>query len=183
MKTKVATAFGIPVDNLPPDFGKYYSFGGTQKNWPIPQTVMVTWLADSLIAGGSFSYTQDTTPVPSSMLWMGSCSDPAYFDQGSCLSHGNTWTQGRRTYPENMPAPFAAYMGLQDDLQIIEMTRYSIYDGGQPTRDQEKQAKLDFNARLALLAGNITGKTTPTTFITWDQKTAIVKLLMQPSMD
>ncbi len=184
MKTKVATAFGIPLGQLPSDFGKYYSFGGIQKNWPLTQTVMVKWMADALIAGGSFSYTRDTTPVPSNMLWMGSCSDPTYFDQGSCTSNGKTWTQGRRTYPDSMPAPFRAFLGLQDDLQIIEMTRYSIYDGGQqPTRDQEKQSKLDFNNRLATLAGNITGKTNPTTDITADQKTAIVKLLMQPSMD
>ena len=114
--------------------------------------------------------------------WMGNCSNPSYFDQGSCAGHG-VWTPGRRIYPQNMPAPFRAYLGLQDDLQIIEMTRYSIYDGQQPTKAQEKTAKLEFNARLATLAGNIIGKTNATTNFTTDQKTAVVKLLMQPSTD
>ncbi|MCX5909592.1 MAG: hypothetical protein NTY64_21080, partial [Deltaproteobacteria bacterium] len=182
MKSKVATAFVI--SNLPSDFGKYWSFGGTQKNWPVTQTVMVTWLEDILIAGGSFSYTPDTTPVPSNMTWMGACSDPTYFDQGSCLSNLKTWTsQTRRTYPDDMPTVFKYYMQLQADLQIVEMTRYSIYNGGQPTRDQEKEAKLAFNTNLATLAGNISGKTNATTDITTDQKKAIVKLLMQPSMN
>lgn len=189
MKSKVATAFGISVGNLPSDFGKYYSFGGTQKNWPIPQTVMVTWLADSLIAGGSFSYTrpadiETVLPVPSNMAWIGSCSDPTYFDQGSCLSKQNTWTpQTRRTYPNGMPYAFKAYMQLQDDLQIAEMTRYSIYNGGQPNRNQEKAAKLAFLPNLESIAGWISGKTNATTDITAEQKKAIVKLLMQPSMD
>lgn len=184
MKSKVATAFGISVSNLPSDFGKYWSFGGTQKNWPVTQTVMVTWLADILIAGGSFTYTRDTTPVPSTMTWMGECSDPIYFDQGSCQSNGKIWiAQTRRTYPDGMPEVFQYYMGLQDDLQIVEMTRYSIYQSGQPTRDQEKAAKLAFNTNLSTLAGKISGKTNPTTDITTDQKKAIVKLLMQPSMN
>ncbi len=184
MKSKVAQAFGISEVQLPSDFGKYWSFGGTQKNWPITQTVMVTWMANKLIAGGSFDYTRDTTPVPSTMVWMGECSDTIYFDQGSCMSNGKTWTaQSRRTYPADMPAPFKAYLGLQDDLQIIEMARYSIYQSGQPTREEEKAAKLTFNTRLDTIAGNISGKTDATTNITTEEKKAIVKLLMQPSMD
>jgi hypothetical protein len=189
MKTKVATAFEIPVGQLPSDFGKYYSFGGTQKNWPIPQTVMVTWLADSLIAGGTFTYTRpadvDTVlPVPSTMAWIGSCSDPNYMDQGSCTFNGETWTsQTRRTYPSGMPAAFKEYMKLQEDVQIAENIRYSLYSGGQPTRQQEKQVKLDFLTNLVLISGWISGKTDAATDITTDQKKAIVKLLMQPSMD
>ena len=189
MKTKVATAFAIPVGQLPSDFGKYYSFGGTQKNWPIPQTVMVTWLANSLIAGGTFTYTRPADvatvlPVPSTMAWIGSCSDANYMDQGSCMSNGGTWTsQTRRTYPSGMPAAFMGYMKLQEDVQIAENIRYSIYSGGQPTKQQEKQGKLDFLTNLELIAGWISGKTDATTDITDDQKKAIVKLLMQPSMD
>ncbi len=189
MKTKVATAFAISIGDLPSDFGKYYSFGGTQKNWPIPQTVMVTWLADSLIAGGSFSYARPSDietllPVPSTMNWMGYCSDSTYMDPGSCGSNGGTWTSpARRTYPSGMPDAFKAYMRLQDDLQIAEMTRYSIYNGGHPTRDQERAAKLAFLTNLETIAGWISGKTDATTDITAEQKKAIVKLLMQPSMD
>jgi hypothetical protein len=189
MKAKVATAFGIPVGQLPSDFGKYYSFGGTQKNWPIPQTVMVTWLADSLIAGGTFTYTRpsdvDTVlPVPSTMAWMGVCDNPAYLDPWSCNSNGAAWTpQTRRTYPSGMPAAFKGYMQLQDDVQIAENIRYSLYSGGQPTKEQEKQGKLTFLSNLVMISGWITGKTDATTDISTEQKRAVVKLLMQPSMD
>ena len=133
MKTAVAAGFGIPLGQLPGNFGTYYDFTGNSRNWPIPQTVMVTWLAGILDDGGSFSYTRPGTinadlPVPANMLWMGSCDNSQYFDPGSCTGNGGTWTPGRRTYPGGMPAEFAAYMKLQDDLQIAEMTRFLIYD-------------------------------------------------------
>lgn len=189
MKNKVATGFGIPANQLPSDFGKYYSFDGTQKNWPIPQTVMVTWLANALIAGGSFSYTRPADiatvlPVPSNMTWMGNCSDSTYMDPGSCGGHGGIWTSpARRTYPTNMPDVMKGYMQLQDDLQIADMTRNFIYQNGQPTRDQEKQAKLTFRNNLDLIAGWISGKIDAVTNLSDAQKKAIVKLLMQPSMN
>lgn len=194
MKDAVAAGFGIPVGQLPGNFGTYYDFSGNSRNWPIPQTVMVSWLAGILDAGGSFTYTRPGTigvdlPVPANMLWMGSCDNNQYFDPGSCTGNGGTWTPGRRTYPGGMPAEFAAYMKLQDDLQIAEMTRYLIYDavngpyGGNPTRAQEKAAKVAFLAKLEMIAGWIAGTTDGTTPITTAQKKAIVKLLMQPSMD
>jgi hypothetical protein len=71
-----------------------------------------------------------------------------------------------------------------DDIQIIECSRYSIYNGGQqPTREQEKQAKLLFQQRMEAAGDRITGKTNTTTAISDAQKDAIIKLLMQPSMD
>ena len=74
-------------------------------------------------------------------------------------------------------------MKLQEDVQIAENIRYSIYSGGQPTKQQEKQGKLDFLTNLEMIAGWISGKTDATTDITAEQTKAIVKLLMQPSMD
>jgi hypothetical protein len=74
-------------------------------------------------------------------------------------------------------------MKLQEDVQIAENIRYSLYSGGQPTKEQEKQGKLDFLTNLVLIVGWISGKTDATTDITADQKKAIVKLLVQPSMD
>jgi hypothetical protein len=188
MKAAVATAFGITLGQLPWDFGKYYDFSGTQKNWPIPQTVMVNWMAAIIGAGGSFSTTQrDTTAIPTFMQWLGVCSDTSYWDMVTCQSHGKTWTQQRRNYslpPFASPSSaFNAYLGLQEDLQIIESARYSIYNGGQPTKEQEKAAKLLFTQRLEALAGYISGTTDGTTTISAEQKKAIVKLLMQPSMD
>ncbi|MCX5915787.1 MAG: hypothetical protein NTX30_03770 [Deltaproteobacteria bacterium] len=191
MKTNVATAFAIDPAWLPGDFGKYVDFTGTQKNWPIPQVVMVNWMAAKVITtGGSLTYTRDTLTIPTQMQqWMGSCSDPTQFFKTACeATPGATWTAGRRDYinpPMATPsASFNAYLGLMEDIQIIENARYAIYSGGgNPTHEQEKANKLTFQERMGDAADRIGGTTNGTTAITDAQKDAIIKLLMQPSMD
>lgn len=191
MKANVVAAFKVqnPAFDaafLPGNFGTYIDFTGTQKNWPIPQVVMVNWLASIIAAGGDLDYTQDDIAIPAMMAqWMGTCSDPNFWDQASCQGNGGVWTPGRRTYDDNTPSPspaFNYYMAIQDDIQIIECSRYSIYNGQQPTRDQEKQAKLLFQQRMEDAGDRITGTTNGTTDISDAQKDAIIKLLMQPSM-
>jgi hypothetical protein len=187
MKTNVTNAFGITLGQLPPDFGTYYDFTGTQKNWPIPQVVMVNWMAQNVVAtGGSLTYTRDTLAIPNHMQqWMGSCSNPNFWDQGSCEGNGGVWTPGRHDFSAMTPSPsFNAYLGLMEDIQIIENARYALYDGGnQPTRDEERANKLTFQQRMADAADRIGGTTDGTTAITDEQKDAIIKLLMQPSME
>ncbi len=186
MKSAVAAAFGITLGQLPADFGTYIDFSsGTQKNWPIPQTVMVSWMANIISTGGSLTYTRDTLSIPSFCMWMGSCSNPSYYDQVSCQSTGGTWTAGRHDYTGMTPSnSFNAYLGLAEDINIIEMNRYAIYQGGgNPSRDDEKAAKLLFATRMDDAAGRISGTVDGSTLISSDQKRAIVKLLMQPSMD
>ncbi len=189
MKTNIVTAFKTEDSNfsvayLPNDFGTYRDFSGTTKNWPIPQVVMVNWIASIITAAGGLTYTRDTLALPSNMsIWMGTCSDNQYFEQVSCTGQGGTWTAGRRTY--NTPSSsFNSYLGIQEDIQIIEFSRYSMYDGGQtPTREQEKDARLLFQQRMAASSDRIGGTTNGTTLISTDQKKAVIKLLMQPSMD
>jgi hypothetical protein len=186
MKAGVASAFGINPSYLPSDFGTYRDFTGTTKNWPIPQVVMVNWMAGIIGAGGTLTYTRDTLSIPTHMQnWMGSCSNPSFWDQGSCLSNGGTWTPGRRDYSSMTPSsPFNAYLGLMEDIHIIENARYAIYsEGGRPTRDEEKANKLLFQQRMEAAADRIGGTTNGTTAISDAQKDAVIKLLMQPSMD
>jgi hypothetical protein len=187
MKTNVTTAFGITLGMLPGDFGTYIDFTGTQKNWPIPQVVMVNWMAQHVVStGGALTYTRDTLPIPTHMQqWMGSCSDPAFFMKAPCEAKPAIWTPGRRDYSAMTPSPsFNAYLGLMEDIQIIENARYAIYSGGgNPTREQEKANKLLFQERMGDAAERIGGTTNGTTAITDAQKDAIIKLLMQPSMD
>jgi len=175
MKNKVAQALGVNVGTLPPDLGQKYDFDGNAVNWPIPQTVAVTWVADALINGGGFGYTRDTTPVPAMMLnWLDSDND---FNNGiDGLRHDFT-NQG-------MPADFAALMGLMEDVQIVENSRHAIWDNGnQPTAAERQQARLDFLDKLATLAGNISGTTDGTTAINADERKALIKLMMHPSLD
>jgi len=178
---------GFNAGFLPGNFGTYIDFTGTQKNWPIPQVVMVNWLASIIAAHGDLDYTQDTIAIPAMMAqWMGSCSNPNFWEKFSCQGNGGVWTTQRRTYNDTTPSPspaFNYYMSIQDDIQIIECSRYSIYQNGQPTREQEKQAKLGFQQNMAAAALRIAGTTNGTTAISAAQKDAIIKLLMQPSMD
>jgi hypothetical protein len=187
MKTNVTTAFGITLLMLPGDFGTYIDFTGTQKNWPIPQVVMVNWLALNVVqTGGALTYTRDTLAIPAHMQeWMGTCANPAAFNKTACEAIPAVWTpRGRTDYSAMTPSSsFNAYLGLMEDIQIIENARFAIYSGGgQPTREQEKQAKLDFQQRMEDAADRIGGTTNGTTLITDAQKDAIIKLLMQPSM-
>ncbi len=183
MKANVVSAFNINAAFLPNDFGKYYNFDGVQKNWPIPQVVMVNWIANIIAAGGTFTYTRDTLAIPTMMQnWMGTCSNIMFWDKMSCQGNGGVWTVARRTYSTPSPA-FNAYLGLQEDIQIIENSRFEIYQSGQPTREEEKQAKLTFFQRMESAAGRISGKTNSSTDISLAQKMAVIKLLMQPSMD
>jgi hypothetical protein len=187
MKTNVVRDFGILLAQLPPDFGTYYDFTGTPKNWPIPQVVMVNWMAQNVVAtGGALTYTRDTLAIPNHMQqWTGSCSNPNFWDQGSCEGNGGVWTPGRHDFSAMTPSPsFNAYLGLMEDIQIIENARYALYDGGnQPTRDEERANKLTFQQRMGDAAARIGGTTDGTTEITAEQKDAIIKLLMQPSME
>jgi len=186
MKAAVAAAFAIDPSYLPSDFGTYRDFTGTTKNWPIPQVVMVNWMAGIIGAGGTLTYTRDTLAIPTHMQnWMGSCSNPSFWDQGSCLSNGGTWTAGRRDYSSMTPSSsFNAYLGLMEDINIIENARYAIYsEGDRPTRGEEKANKLLFQQRMEAAADRIGGTTNGTTAISDAQKDAVIKLLMQPSMD
>ncbi len=208
MKAAVVAAMQKQMPNfnanyLPDDFGTYMKFsssGQTKVNWPIPQTVMVTWLAKLISGGGTMDYTRDTLAIPTMMQeWMGVCTIPGknqgnctgmgmmwngtacvstqYFNMSSCQGSGNTWTVQRRTY--NTPsAAFNAYQGIMDDMHIIEFSKFDIYNNGkQPTRQAEKDAKLLFQTRMNALAGQITGSPTAA------EKKAMIKLLTQPNMD
>ena len=186
MKAAVAAAFAIDPSYLPSDFGTYRDFTGTTKNWPIPQVVMVNWMAGIIGAGGTLTYTRDTLAIPTHMQnWLGSCSNPSFWDQGSCLSNGGTWTSERHDFSSMTPSSsFNAYLGLMEDIHIIENARYAIYsEGGRPTREEEKANKLIFQQRMEAAADRIGGTTNGTTAISGAQKDAVIKLLMQPSMD
>ena len=113
---------------LPTDFGTYMDQTGTQKNWPIPQVVLMNWLATS-----TFGYSpRDNTAIPTMMNgWMGACDNNMFWDQGSCVGNGHTWTSGRRDYVGiTGSSVFDSYLGLQEDLNIIQMKRNEIWMTG-----------------------------------------------------
>ncbi len=194
MRQNIANALNIPVADLS-DVGTYYDYTGQQRNWPIPMVIVTNWVANIISAGGELTYTRDTLPIPSTITWIGSCSGTPnadqYNDQQSCESANGTWTAQRtdftQQFQQGKELSFAALMGLREDVEIVEMTRYWIYDqnnpntNGQPTREQEKQAKVDMINNLNNLVGNLGGTTDGSTAISTAEKKALVRLMLPPN--
>jgi hypothetical protein len=181
MKANVVACPGIEEGDLPGDFGFMYDFSGTQVRWPIPQTVMVNWLATIVQAGGSLTYTRDTLAIPDNLDWIGSCSDASHGNQGDCEGDGDIWTSERNTFSGFDDGTFDAYRGLEEDVRIIEFARWESCDGG--GRDQDKAARVLFQQRLEDAMDRIGGTVDGSTAISSAQKEAIIKLLQEPSMD
>lgn len=165
---------------LPPDFGTYMDQSGTQKNWPIPQVVLMNWLATS-----TFGYSaRDNTAIPSMMTaWMGTCDNTMFWDQGSCTGNGGAWTPGRRDYVGFTGSSlFDSYLGLQEDLNIIQMKRNEIWmSGTQPTGAERAANESLYVSRVQSCGARITGSKAGTA-ITAAEKDAILKLLLPPQM-
>ncbi|MBT1076219.1 hypothetical protein [Geobacter grbiciae] len=222
MKTGVLTILPHGA-TLPGDFGTYTMFTaqdqptceaaggvwgmtGCVANWPIPQTVMVTWLAGILGNGGDFAYTRDSTPLPSFAegFWGGECTMAA--DQSTCTMNGGMWTQSntcvvmmqkgmcegiggawsaRHTFSSGNNA-FNGFQGIQEDIAILEMKRQADREtmpaAGESEQLYEMRAKKNFVDGLATLADKITGRTNATTPISTELKQAIITLMRQPNM-
>lgn len=175
MKQNVADALAITVNDLPPDFGTMRDFNDQVLNWPIPQAVMVNWVAGILSDGGNLTFTRwddDDLAVPDSMAWLNN-------DTGTRTDFTN----------QGMPDSFAAMMGLEEDIRIIEFTRYSTWDGMQQqalTQEEmkalEKAAGLAFQQRIDQTVEKIGGTADGTTSISDARKKAMIKLIQQPSL-
>jgi hypothetical protein len=158
------------------DFGTMIDFDGNTVNWPIPQTVMVRWLASIIDASGELTYTRWTDaelPAPASMSWLNGDGTRTDFTQGS----------------PPPPASFAALQGLQEDLEIIENTRFHAADNLGPgatdmqRKSAEKAAQLAYQQHLAATVLKIGGTVDGSTAITAAQKKAMLLLLQQPSLN
>lgn len=175
---KSALLAANPSLMLPPDFGTYMDQSGIQKNWPIPQVVLMNWLATS-----TFNYSgRDNTAIPSMMTaWMGTCDNNMFWDQGSCVGNGGTWTVGRRDYVGFTGSDvFDSYLGLQEDLNIIQMQRNEIWNSGSEPTGAERAANENLYVSRVLSCGErITGSKAGNA-ITAAEKDAILKLLLPP---
>ncbi|MCG2711454.1 MAG: hypothetical protein L6416_03915 [Candidatus Omnitrophica bacterium] len=186
---------------LPVSRFKFYNSGGTTVNWSIMQVVSVSWMANLVTPanGGTLDYARDDLAVPASMAWMGQCSDPQYWDQGSCLMNSGTWTTGRRDYSNILPNPtqtapkaWAALEGIREDIQIAEFTRWGTFGTIDPG-DKEaamqamKAAEKAFYAKLFntsdganSIINDISGTTDGSTAIPAAAKKALITVFLSP---
>jgi hypothetical protein len=183
MKAGIVLTF--PGIQLPPDFGKNYNGSPQPTNWPVQQVVMVNWMVNIIRNGGSITYTRDTTPIPAMMEnWMGVCSNTQYWDKMNCQSNGGIWTAQRHTFASGSVA-FNAYLGLQEDVNLADMTRNSIWsNGNQPTQDERMQSQADFIALLETIKGKFVATKDAAGSVASDmEKKAVIKLMLQPNSD
>jgi len=161
LRANMASAFSVPGATLTSrGICSFRDSNGTSANWPIPQAVLYQWLITNVIsAGGSLTYTRDTLTLPSSMSWLA----------------------GRTDY-SGVNASLTALEALEEDLRIIEMSKFDLFRSGVPTRAQEQAAELLFQQRMVARQAAIGGTTNGTTAISADIKKSIVRLTTQPNI-
>ncbi len=184
LKSDVASALGIAVGSLPTGFGTYTNFSGTTVNWPIPQTVAVSYVASVITATGSLTYTRSGLAVPTSMTeWFGTCADGTKHTKTACTGASSVWTAKTATTFNTGNTSFDSLLGIQEDIMFAENTRFGIFaNGASPTQTQMQTAKATFITNLGTIVGNIGGTSDGTTAFTTVQKKALVQAQQQPSL-
>jgi len=184
LRAAVATALGITTAQLPVNLGTLTNFNGAVFNWPVPQAAAVSFVASIISGGGGLTYTRSGLAIPNSMAeWFGSCANGTSFNRTACTGAGSTWTVNTATAFNTGNASFDALLGIQEDIQIAEQTRFDIFSGGaQPSMQQMQTAKQAFMTNLGTIVGNIGGTTDGATALSALQKKALVKSQQQPSL-
>lgn len=180
MIASIDSALGSSSGLTSSDF-KFYKSGGTSVNWPVTMVIPTDWVSSLLSAGGSLAYTRDTTTIPTAMTWLGTCSVSGFFDQSSCQSNSGTWTPGRTDFVGGgTPASYAAILGIQEDVMILEFARWNAQAGAGSSMSAQMTLEKNFATSMAGLSGNISGTTDGSTAVTSAQKSALVTLMQSP---
>lgn len=178
---------------LPASFFTFIDQTGASNNWPVNMVVLTDWVTTNKTATGSLTYTRDNAAIPGAMIWAGSCSNPIYFNSAACTGGGGTWTSGRTCYGtiagtgeiaatcRNMPSDYANLMAIQEDINILQMTRFTAMTGSPGSGDQAVE-KAFTDKLYTTITGLIGGTTNGTTAISAVQKKAIVTLMSPPQM-
>ncbi len=193
----VAACTGTPVGTggaLQSNFFKFFDETGTAHNWPVNMVVLTDWVTTNKVAGGSLTYTRDTTAIPAAMVWAGSCSAAGFFDQPSCVGNAGVWTAGRTCFGavaaageigtcQNLDADYANLRALEQDINILQMTRWTALQGSTGPGSADQTVEQNFTDKLyTTITGTIGGTTNGTTAISAVQKNAIVTLMSPPQM-
>jgi hypothetical protein len=178
MITNIETALGEDTGLTKDEFQQYQQDGSTV-NWSVMMVVLTDFASSTRLAGGDIAYTRDDTAVPSLISWLGRCSGHATPDEPSdqtlCESSSGTWTEGRGSFSE-IPTPWSSLFQIQEDLMILDFTRFGDLDGDGARRDIEKEYANTING----LSANISGTSDGTTALTSAIKAAMVTLMQSP---
>ena len=162
---------------------QFYDSSGNAVNWSITMVIPTDWISSIVAAGGALTYTRDTTAIPSSITWVGSCSDSNYYDKDSCEGAGGAWMAGRTDFGaggQGLPASYAALFGLQEDIMILEFTRFEAQSTAGNDMSAQQQLEKAFSDNMTALAGNLGGTTDGSASIGSSKKDALVTLMQSP---
>ena len=178
MISKIDTALGVSTGLTKTSF-QFYKSDGNSSNWPIMMVIPTDWASGVKTAGGNVTYTRDTLTIPSSMIWLGTCSGGGHTNKTACEGAAQTWTAGRTSF-SGIPAPYSSLFGIQEDIMIREFNRFAGQQAGGSDMNAQNVAEKAFSDGLVTIAGNIGGTTNGTTAIAAESKTALVELMKSP---
>ena len=151
--------------------------------------------------GGELTYTpRDTTAVPSPMMdWLDSWDyqNPAYwvwndpnhheygghYDLANYVANktrhdfGTANDNGINGDEKDIPASLASLMGLREDIQILEMTKWADMD---PAGDNRKALEEVFLTHISTVRDNIGGTSATGVPVTDVEKDALITLSLSP---
>ena len=96
----------------------------TIQNWPVPQVVLMNWMADTTFDYGPRGI--PTIPADDGGL-DGSCDNTMYWDHSELRGQRRHWTPGRHNFNYTGSDLFTAYLELQEDLNILQMKRSEMW--------------------------------------------------------
>ncbi len=185
MISNIDSALGQTTGLTKSQFQQYKS-DGTAINWPVTMVILVDWVSSIVSNGGSLTYTRDNTAIPSNITWIGDCSPSQYnnyTDKSSCENAGGTWTVGRTNFGaggQNIPESYASIFGIQEDIMILEFTRWAKEESAGEDMGAHETLQKEFSESVANLADNMGGTTDGSTAVSSKQKSAILTLLQSP---
>ncbi len=180
MISNIDNALGQSTGLTVSDF-QFHDSSGNAVNWSITMVIPTDWISSIVAAGGELTYTRDTTSIPNSITWLGTCSDQNYTDKNNCEGNGGTWTTSRTDFVgDGTPTSYASLLGLQEDVMILEFTRFEAQQSAGNDMSAHQQLEKNFADSVSALANNLGGTTDGSTPISSTIKSALVTLMQSP---
>lgn len=93
-----------------------------------------------------------------------------------------TWLSGGRSNFPGMPASYANLFKIQEDIQIVEFTRFAAQSAAGSDMGAQQVLEKNFSTKMTTIAGNIGGTTNGTTAVSAAVKSALTRLMQSPQI-
>jgi hypothetical protein len=92
-----------------------------------------------------------------------------------------TWLSVRSDFP-GMPASYANLFKIQEDIMIVEFTRFAAQSAAGSDMSAQQVLEKNFSTKMASIAGSIGGTTNGTTTISSAVQSALTRLMQSPQI-